>query len=73
MSSSESNIGGEIEYVKADDGEALQALFAKQCDSNGLMTKEKLRAVPAIADLLVSFILAFQIDLVTILLSIQLV
>eukprot|EP00550_Attheya_septentrionalis_P000751 CAMPEP_0198288210 /NCGR_PEP_ID=MMETSP1449-20131203/6798_1 /TAXON_ID=420275 /ORGANISM="Attheya septentrionalis, Strain CCMP2084" /LENGTH=582 /DNA_ID=CAMNT_0043986323 /DNA_START=238 /DNA_END=1986 /DNA_ORIENTATION=- len=63
MSSSESNIGGEIEYVKADDGEALQALFAKQCDSNGLMTKEKLRAVPAIADLLdVGDILSEELD-----------
>lgn len=42
----------EVEYVEADDGEALQKLFAKQCDGDGLMTKSALRATPAIKELL---------------------
>jgi len=36
----------------AGDGDALQALFKKRCDSDGLMTRETLSAVPAIIDLL---------------------
>lgn len=43
-----------VEFVKADDLEALQALFAKECDADGLMTKASLEAIPAIAELLVS-------------------
>lgn len=43
----------EVEFVPADDGEALQALFAKHCNSEGLMTQAELRAVPAIGDMLV--------------------
>ena len=35
------------------DGEALQSLFAKQCDPDGLMTKTALAQVPSIADLMV--------------------
>lgn len=42
----------DVEYAKADDGDALQALFAKFCNENGLMTKEEVRSVPAIAELL---------------------
>mmetsp|Transcript_9282 Transcript_9282/g.11725 ORF Transcript_9282/g.11725 Transcript_9282/m.11725 type:complete len:593 (-) Transcript_9282:76-1854(-) len=40
------------EFVKADDGDALQILFGKQCDEDGLMTKKTLVSIPAIADLL---------------------
>lgn len=46
-----------FEFVKADDGEALQALFEKQCDKDGLMTKKSLVSIPMIADLLVRSIL----------------
>ena len=46
----------EYEFVKADDGEALQALFEKQCDGDGLMTKKSLVSIPMIADLLVSLL-----------------
>lgn len=42
------------DFVKAQDGEALQTLFAKQCDDDGLMTMDTLKKVPAIAELLVS-------------------
>lgn len=42
----------EVEFVKAEDGEALQALFSKFCDADGLMTKTTVKAVPAIAELL---------------------
>mmetsp|Transcript_13326 Transcript_13326/g.20207 ORF Transcript_13326/g.20207 Transcript_13326/m.20207 type:complete len:607 (-) Transcript_13326:57-1877(-) len=41
-----------LEFVKAEDGEALQALFEKQCDKDGLMTKTKLVSIPLISDLL---------------------
>ena len=36
------------------DGETLQQLFTRYCDSDGLMTKLDIRNVPAIAELLVS-------------------
>jgi len=42
------------EVVEAEDLEALQALFTKYCDKEGLMTKEEVKKVPPIADLLVS-------------------
>jgi hypothetical protein len=35
------------------DGEDLQALFAKHCDKDGLMTKQMLKGIPAIQELLV--------------------
>jgi len=38
-------------FVNAQDSEALQNLFSKQCDK-GLMTKDELKQVPLIADLL---------------------
>lgn len=41
----------EIEFVKADDLEALQSLFSRECDEDGLMTKAAIEAVPAIAEL----------------------
>lgn len=44
----------DVEFVRADDLEALQALFAKECDVDGLMSKASLEAIPAIAELLVS-------------------
>jgi len=40
------------DFIKAGDGDTLQALFSKQCDKDGLMTKEALVSLPAIADLL---------------------
>ena len=42
------------DFVPAEDLEALQALFAKYCDKEGLMTKAAVLQVPTIADLLVS-------------------
>ncbi len=45
----------EDDYVKADDWEALQALFASHCDKDGLMTKSTLeKDISAIQGLLVS-------------------
>jgi len=43
---------GGVEYVEAEDGEAVQALFEKYCDDDGLMTKAAVKAVPSITDLL---------------------
>ncbi len=51
-SSSSSN--SSIEYPLASDGEAIQILFANYCDSDGLMTEDQLRNVPAIKEMLVS-------------------
>ena len=42
----------EVEFVSASDLEAVQALFAKECDADGLMTKTALEKVPAIAEML---------------------
>ena len=42
-----------LEFVKAGDGDALQALFEKQCDKDGLMTKKSLVSIPLIDNLLV--------------------
>jgi len=42
------------EFVEAEDLEALQALFSKYCDAEGLMTKDAVMKVPAIAELMVS-------------------
>lgn len=41
-----------LEFVKAGDGDALQALFEKQCDKDGLMTKKSLVSIPLIDNLL---------------------
>ena len=49
----------DLKFVKANDGEALQALFEKQCDKDGLMTKKSLVSIPMIADLLVCCIFIF--------------
>ena len=43
-----------VEYPEASDGEALQALFSKFCNGEGLMTEDVLRNVPSIKDMLVS-------------------
>lgn len=42
----------EVEFVSASDLEAVQALFAKECDADGLMTKSALEKVPALAEML---------------------
>jgi len=42
------------EFVEAEDLEALQALFSKYCDSEGLMTKVSVMQVPSISELMVS-------------------
>lgn len=42
-----------VEYPPASDGEALQSLFSKHCNGEGLMTEKELRNVPAIKDMLV--------------------
>jgi hypothetical protein len=52
-SSSSSSSETDDDAPEAQDGEALQALFAKQCDKDGLMTKQMLKAVHAIQELLV--------------------
>ena len=49
---STSGDSGEVEFVSASDLEAVQALFAKECDADGLMTKSALEKVPAIAEML---------------------
>ncbi len=49
----------EYNYVKADDSEALRALFEKQCDQDGLMTKNALVSIPMIEELLVSFVVFY--------------
>ena len=40
--------------MEAEDLEALQALFTKYCDKEGLMTKDGVKKIPPIAVLLVS-------------------
>jgi hypothetical protein len=55
-SGSDSKTDNNSEFVKADDGGALQALFEKQCDQDGLMTKKSLVSIPMIADLLVRYL-----------------
>lgn len=41
-------------FVKADDGEALQELFSSYCDKDGLMTKNTLKTeISVIKELLV--------------------
>jgi hypothetical protein len=44
------------EFVEAEDLEALQTLFSKYCDSEGLMTKLSVMQIPAISELMVRFI-----------------
>ena len=41
-------------FVDSQDGETLQSLFSKKCDADGLMSKEMVRKLPVIAELLVS-------------------
>ena len=52
-STTRSNSNNNKEAPQAHDGEALQALFSKQCDQDGLMTKDMLKSIPVIAELLV--------------------
>jgi hypothetical protein len=42
------------DYVEAEDLPAIQALFSKYCDEEGLMTKVELGKVPPFAQMLVS-------------------
>jgi hypothetical protein len=44
------------EFVEAEDLEALQTLFSKYCDSEGLMTKLIVMQIPAIAELMVRLV-----------------
>lgn len=41
------------EYVEAEDLDGLQDLFNRCCDQEGLMTKNAVQQIPAIAELLV--------------------
>lgn len=44
----------QTDFVKADDGEALQELFSSYCDKDGLMTKNTLKTeISVIKELLV--------------------
>ena len=52
-SSSSTSSSSSVEYPPASDGEALQSLFAKHCNDEGLMTEREMRNVPAIKDMLV--------------------
>ena len=49
------------DFVVAEDLPAIQSLFSKYCDKDGLMSIEDLRKVPPFAEMLVSFI--YFIDL----------
>lgn len=53
------------EFAEARDGEAVQSLFAKYCDSDGLMTKATLQKIPAVAELLVSFPISLGVQTVS--------
>lgn len=44
----------QADVVAAKDFDALQMIFSKYCDEEGLMAKEKAISVPVIAELLVS-------------------
>lgn len=46
------NEGGDLISARADDVQSIQALFLRQCDADGLMTKQNLQAVPELSDLL---------------------
>jgi hypothetical protein len=52
-SQSSSSTNKELEFVEAENFEALQVLFSTYCDQDGLMTKNAVMNVPLIADLLV--------------------
>ena len=43
------------DYVEAEDLPAIQTLFTKYCDKEGLMTIENLKKVPPFDEMLVSF------------------
>jgi hypothetical protein len=40
--------------VEAEDLPAIQSLFSKYCDKEGLMTKEDLGKMPPVAEMIVS-------------------
>jgi len=60
MTQSDSSSTSTANSPEAHDGEALQHLFSKQCDKDGLMTKSMLMSVPAIQELLVRMFLNTQ-------------
>ena len=45
------------EYVEAEDLPAIQSLFNKYCDKDGLMTKKALAKMPPFEEMLVSIVL----------------
>jgi hypothetical protein len=45
---------GADDFVQADDFEALQKLFSKNCGEEGLMTKSSVMQIPAISEMMVS-------------------
>ena len=57
----------QTDFVKADDGEALQELFSSYCDKDGLMTKNTLKTeISVIKELLVRrfmYFLSFNITI----------
>jgi hypothetical protein len=50
---------GADDFVQADDFEALQKLFSKNCDDEGLMTRASVMQIPAISELMVSHSVSF--------------
>jgi hypothetical protein len=60
----------EDDFVAAQDLEALQELFTKYCDKDGLMDKNAAMKVPAIAELLVRFCF-FTVTILTIAQSVK--
>lgn len=57
----------QTDFVKADDGEALQELFSSYCDKDGLMTKNTLKTeISVVKELLVRgflYFLSFDISI----------
>lgn len=53
------------DFVVAEDLPAIQSLFSKYCDKDGLMSIEDLRKVPPFAEMLVSFIYFIDLEVCT--------
>lgn len=55
----------QTDFVKADDGEALQELFSSYCDKDGLMTKNTVKTeISVIKELLVrDFVYFLSLDI----------
>lgn len=52
----------EEDYVEAEDLPAIQTLFSKHCDKDGLMTKSTLQNTPPFDEMLVSLLLSSLIS-----------